>query len=89
MRVRKVSPFAWLCLCLYLTRILELAHEKAKQMIQNELLFSDFGTRRRRSYHGQDLVLQGLIRANKEFGGEEAEGKFMSTSNVSLFSVMR
>ncbi|KAF8606491.1 nicotinate phosphoribosyltransferase [Ceratobasidium sp. AG-I] len=59
----------------------ERAYEKAKTLIQSGLSFSDFGTRRRRSYHGQDLVLQGLIRANKEFSGEGVEGKLTSTSN--------
>ncbi|CEL55749.1 nicotinate phosphoribosyltransferase [Rhizoctonia solani AG-1 IB] len=59
----------------------ELAYQKAKQLIQAGITFSDFGTRRRRSYHGHDLVLQGLIRGNKEFGGKEAHGRFTSTSN--------
>ncbi|KAF8606492.1 nicotinate phosphoribosyltransferase [Ceratobasidium sp. AG-I] len=59
----------------------ELAYEKAKRMILNGLSFIDVGARRRRSYYGQDLVLQGLIRANREFGGEGLEGKLASTSN--------
>lgn len=59
----------------------ELAYEKAKQLIQSGLSFSDFGTRRRRSYHGQDLVIQGLLRAHKEFSGEGIPGRFSSTSN--------
>ncbi|CAE6408711.1 unnamed protein product [Rhizoctonia solani] len=59
----------------------ELAYQKAKELIQAGVTFSDFGTRRRRSYHGQDLVLQGLIRGNKEFGDQEARGRLASTSN--------
>ncbi|KAG8740189.1 nicotinate phosphoribosyltransferase [Ceratobasidium sp. 414] len=59
----------------------ELAYEKAKQLINGGLMFSDFGTRRRRSYHGQDLLIQGLIRGNKEFSREGVEGRFTSTSN--------
>ncbi|QRV89965.1 nicotinate phosphoribosyltransferase [Ceratobasidium sp. AG-Ba] len=59
----------------------ELAYEKAKKLIQGGLSFSDFGTRRRRSYHGQDLVIQGLIRAHKEFSGTDSAGRFSSTSN--------
>ncbi|KAF8753533.1 Nicotinate phosphoribosyltransferase [Rhizoctonia solani] len=60
----------------------ELAYQKAKQLIKAGISFSDFGTRRRRSYHGQDLVLQGLIRGNKEFSGQEARGRLSSTSNI-------
>ncbi|KAG8712868.1 nicotinate phosphoribosyltransferase [Ceratobasidium sp. 395] len=59
----------------------ELAYEKAKKLIQGGVAFSDFGTRRRRSYHGQDLLIRGLIRGHKEFGGEGVEGRFTSTSN--------
>lgn len=59
----------------------ELACEKAKQLIQAGVSFSDFGTRRRRSYHGQDLVLGGLIRGNNELSGEGFRGKLTSTSN--------
>ncbi|KAJ1307892.1 hypothetical protein OPQ81_001971 [Rhizoctonia solani] len=59
----------------------ELAYQKAKHLIQAGVSFSDFGTRRRRSYHGQDIVLQGLIRANKEFSRQGAQGRLASTSN--------
>ncbi|KAJ1307851.1 hypothetical protein OPQ81_001932 [Rhizoctonia solani] len=59
----------------------ELAYQKAKHLIQAGVSFSDFGTRRRRSYHGQDIVLQGLIRANKEFSGQGVRGRLASTSN--------
>ncbi|KAB5594008.1 Nicotinate phosphoribosyltransferase [Ceratobasidium theobromae] len=53
----------------------ELAYQKAKRLIQAGVSFSDFGTRRRRSYRGQDLVLKGLIRAHKEFSEEGARGR--------------
>ncbi|KAH7341425.1 nicotinate phosphoribosyltransferase [Rhizoctonia solani] len=59
----------------------DLAHQKAKRLIQAGVAFSEFGTRRRRSYHGQDLVLQGLTRGNKKFGGKEVRGRLTSTSN--------
>ncbi|CAE6412669.1 unnamed protein product [Rhizoctonia solani] len=59
----------------------ELAYDKAKRLIQAGVTFSDFGTRRRRSYHGQDLVLQGLTRANKELSEHGVRGRLASTSN--------
>ncbi|CAE6447066.1 unnamed protein product [Rhizoctonia solani] len=59
----------------------ELAYQKAKRLIQAGVTFSEFGTRRRRSYHGQDLVLQGLTRASKDFSGQEVRGRFASTSS--------
>ncbi|KAG8707962.1 nicotinate phosphoribosyltransferase [Ceratobasidium sp. 423] len=60
----------------------ELAYQKAKRLIQADVAFSDFGTRRRRSYHGQDLVLKGLVRGNKEFSGQGIRGRLTSTSNI-------
>ncbi|KAI9799907.1 MAG: nicotinate phosphoribosyltransferase [Piccolia ochrophora] len=58
------------------------ACHKAQSLLRHGCLFSEFGTRRRRDYHTQDLVLQGLRR-----GAESAEhkgwtGKFTGTSNV-------
>lgn len=59
----------------------ELAYQKAKRLIQAGVAFSEFGTRRRRSYHGHDLVLQGLTRGNKEFSRQGFRGQLTSTSN--------
>jgi len=60
----------------------EKAQKKGAQLLQHGCLFSEFGTRRRRDYHTQDLVLQGLIRAAQE-GKEQAwRGSLNGTSNV-------
>ncbi|KAI9882452.1 MAG: Protein required for ethanol metabolism [Watsoniomyces obsoletus] len=58
------------------------AYEKAKTLLQHGCHFSEFGTRRRRDYHTQELVLRGLRRAAKD--GEKAgwKGKLIGTSNV-------
>jgi len=42
-------------------------------------VFSEFGSRRRRDYHAHDLVLQGLVSANKALNGP---GRLQGTSNV-------
>ena len=60
----------------------EKAYKKGAQLLQHGCLFSEFGTRRRRDYHTQDLVVQGLIRAADE--GKELgwSGTLNGTSNV-------
>ncbi|CAL1712964.1 unnamed protein product [Somion occarium] len=60
----------------------ELAYSKSKTLLEAGCVFSDFGTRRRRSYHTQDLVVQGLLRASKDL--TNLKGKFLGTSNVHL-----
>ncbi|THH12093.1 hypothetical protein EW145_g221 [Phellinidium pouzarii] len=57
----------------------ELAYEKAKTLLQADAHFSEFGTRRRRSYRIHDLVVAILIRASKNVMGK---GKFVGTSNM-------
>ncbi|KAI0951566.1 hypothetical protein AcW1_008580 [Taiwanofungus camphoratus] len=59
----------------------EQAYEKAKTLLKAGCVFSEFGTRRRRSYHTQDLVMKGLLRASEELSGA---GKLSGTSNVHL-----
>ncbi|PSR79410.1 hypothetical protein PHLCEN_2v7055 [Hermanssonia centrifuga] len=59
----------------------EQAYEKAKTFLGADCMFSEFGTRRRRSFHAQDLVVSTLVRASKELA---EKGKFMGTSNVHL-----
>lgn len=59
----------------------ESAYSKARTLLQAGCIISEFGTRRRRSYHIQDLVVETLIRASKDMPGQ---GKFAGTSNVHL-----
>jgi nicotinate phosphoribosyltransferase len=61
----------------------ENAKAKGLKLLEGGCVFSEFGTRRRRDYHTQDLVMQGLMEAQKEFeaGGKEG-GKFTGSSNV-------
>lgn len=56
----------------------EKAAAKAQRLITAGCLFSEFGTRRRRDYHTQDLVLQGLC-SQTAAGGT---GRLSGTSNV-------
>lgn len=58
----------------------ELAYEKGAKLLEAGCVFSEFGTRRRRSYDAQDVVLDQLIRAEKDHPGT---GKLSATSNVS------
>lgn len=60
----------------------ELARTKAKRLTDAGIVFSEFGTRRRRSYRAHDLVMRGLVegaKAAREAGGK---GALMGTSNV-------
>jgi nicotinate phosphoribosyltransferase len=60
----------------------EKAYQKGRRLLEEGCVFSEFGSRRRRDYHTQDLVLQGLRRAVDE-GAESAwKGKLTGTSNV-------
>ena len=56
----------------------EKAYSKGKTLLQNGCLVSEFGSRRRRDYQTQDLVIKGLVRASKE----GLPGKLTGTSNV-------
>ncbi|PPQ73172.1 hypothetical protein CVT26_014771 [Gymnopilus dilepis] len=59
---------------------LDLAYSKAKTLLEAGCQFSEFGTRRRRSFESQDIVIQGLVRASKDI----PTGKLSGTSNVHL-----
>jgi nicotinate phosphoribosyltransferase len=49
------------------------------------LIFSEFGTRRRRSFHVQDLVMRGLVEGYEEHKVRGAKGGVLAgTSNVSV-----
>lgn len=58
------------------------AYKKGRALLEGGCIISEFGSRRRRDYHTQDLVLQGLCRAADE--GEKAgwSGKLSGSSNV-------
>lgn len=59
----------------------ELAYEKGAKLLEAGCAFSEFGTRRRRSYYVQDVVVSQLIRAEKDHPGT---GKLIGTSNAHL-----
>jgi nicotinate phosphoribosyltransferase len=46
----------------------ESAAEKTKTLLNHGCTFSEFGTRRRRSYKAQQLVLEGIVKGAKEVG---------------------
>ena len=56
----------------------EKAYSKGVKLLGHGCIFSEFGTRRRRDYHTQDLVMAGLKRA----ASQEKSGKLSGTSNV-------
>ncbi|KAF9466444.1 nicotinate phosphoribosyltransferase [Collybia nuda] len=58
----------------------ESAFAKAQNLFEADCVFSEFGTRRRRSYHTQDIVLQELVRASKNIS--DHKGSLIGTSNV-------
>ena len=61
----------------------EKAFAKGKKLIDHGCNFSEFGSRRRRDYHTQDLVIQGLIRASRETpSSQKSLGSLTGTSNV-------
>ncbi|EDU50354.1 PncB Nicotinic acid phosphoribosyltransferase [Pyrenophora tritici-repentis] len=60
----------------------EKAYEKGRALLEKGCIFSEFGSRRRRDYHTQDLVLQGLRRAVDEGTKAGWKGKLSGTSNV-------
>ncbi|KAI9001524.1 nicotinate phosphoribosyltransferase [Trametes punicea] len=58
----------------------EQAYEKAKTLLTAGCTFSEFGTRRRRSYYAQDLVMRSILRAQSD--SPDAPGKVSGTSNM-------
>jgi nicotinate phosphoribosyltransferase len=61
---------------------IENARRKGEELLKGGCIFSEFGTRRRRDYHTQDLVLKGLIQAAEESKSKDWPGKLSGTSNV-------
>jgi nicotinate phosphoribosyltransferase len=64
------------------------AYQKGKQLLEMGCTFSEFGTRRRRSYKVQDDVMAGLIRADKEESSHACGGRLLGTSNVKSAQVI-
>lgn len=60
----------------------EKAYEKGARLLEEGCIVSEFGTRRRRDYHTQDIVLQGLRRAEADAARKGWKGKLSGTSNV-------
>jgi nicotinate phosphoribosyltransferase len=58
----------------------ENAFAKGAKLLEEGCIFSEFGTRRRRDYKTQDLVLQGLTDAGNKSSNQA--GKLGGTSNV-------
>jgi nicotinate phosphoribosyltransferase len=56
----------------------EQAYRKGKKLLQSGIVFSEFGSRRRRSLKTHDLVMKGLVRASQEI----ETGSLTGTSNV-------
>jgi nicotinate phosphoribosyltransferase len=57
----------------------EQAYEKGVRLLSAGCVVSEFGSRRRRDFHTQDLVIKGLVRASKE---SDLPGKLSGSSNV-------
>lgn len=57
------------------------AYVKGCALLEADCIFIDFGTRRRRSFHAQDIVVRALVRASKDVHGK---GALSGTSNVHL-----
>ncbi|KIJ28172.1 hypothetical protein M422DRAFT_215464 [Sphaerobolus stellatus SS14] len=60
----------------------EQAYQKGIELLSSGILFSEFGTRRRRSHHAHDLVIMGLKRAMQD--AADKPGSLVGTSNVYL-----
>ncbi|KGO77192.1 Nicotinate phosphoribosyltransferase-like protein [Penicillium italicum] len=60
----------------------EKAYKKGCTLLQNGCVFSEFGSRRRRDFHTQDLVMKGLCRAAEEGKKQGWPGVMAGTSNV-------
>ncbi|QLL30911.1 hypothetical protein HG536_0A07260 [Torulaspora globosa] len=59
----------------------EQAKAKALKLFENQIKFSEFGTRRRRSLKAQDMVMEGIMSAVNE-DAESYSQCFLGTSNV-------
>lgn len=64
--------------------ITDHAYEKGIKLLEAGCVFSEYGTRRRRSYHTHDLIVGQLVRAQNDRPGK---GKLSGTSNVRSTSI--
>lgn len=62
----------------------EKAKEKTRRLLEAGCKFSEFGTRRRRSYKAHEIVMQSIYEAAQEYKDLNLEGAFSGTSNVYL-----
>lgn len=60
------------------------AYAKAVKLIENDCVFSEFGTRRRASFELQDAVVNAFKNATKSCKNADAKGLCIGTSNVYL-----
>ncbi|KAF6766877.1 Nicotinate phosphoribosyltransferase family [Kalmanozyma brasiliensis GHG001] len=60
----------------------EQAQRKATQLTSQGIRYSEFGTRRRRSYQTHRLVLEGLVAGDAASSSSSTSGKLLGTSNV-------
>ncbi|KAJ6018189.1 Nicotinate phosphoribosyltransferase [Penicillium sp. IBT 35674x] len=60
----------------------EKAYRKGSTLLEHGCVFSEFGTRRRRDYHTQDIVMKGLTRAAADAKKNGRKGVLTGTSNV-------
>lgn len=60
--------------------------EKGERLLEGGCVFSEFGSRRRRDYRTHEMVIEGLLQAQKEAetNGKGWKGKLTGTSNVHL-----
>lgn len=79
MTVKKVSSAVTLVTSPLSHSCPELAFSKGCRLLEGDCDFMEFGTRRRRTYLAQDLVIKGLIRAA---GNTQGAGHLVGTSNV-------
>lgn len=64
----------------------ERAYAKGQELFRHGIKLSEFGTRRRRSYAAQDVVVAGLLQAHQEAvaSGDPDAGRLLGTSNILL-----
>jgi nicotinic acid phosphoribosyltransferase len=62
------------------------AYIKGRTLLEADCMFSDFGTRRRRSFHAQDIIVKALIQASKDV--PHSKGGLSGTSNVGVYYLL-